>query len=163
MFRTNAPTWESLMIWLRTIAGVRTHFPERWTEWLMVVPALGIGFALQVQPDMFDHAVHYDGLRRWAEESTWEAVILTSAVFRLLALFINGTFDWFRWTPHLRFLGAFAGGAIWSQFSLSALVMYFEAGSSLGPVMSYGTLAIVEGVNVFRSSRAVGRWAKGAS
>lgn len=150
------------MILLRTVEGVHAHFPQRWTEWLMVIPALGIGVALEIQPDMFSLAPHYATLEQWASEETWKTIILTSALFRLAALVINGSFAWFRYTPHLRLLGAFVGGAIWSQFALSALMTFFAIGSSLGPVVSYGVLAILEFVNVFRASRALGAWARGA-
>lgn len=148
------------MILLRTVEGVRAHFPQRWTEWLMVIPALGIGIALHIQPYLFSTAPHYAAIQSWAHEETWELIILISALFRLAALVINGSIPWFRFTPHLRLAGAFVGGAIWSQFSLGSLLTYFEIGSSLGPVVSYGTLALIEFVNVFRASRAVGAWAR---
>lgn len=152
-------SWPFLL--LRTAEGVRQHFSARWTEWLMLFPLLGIGATLYVQPDMFTRAPHYLKLHEWAEESSWEIVILVAAVFRLSALVINGTFRWFRFAPHFRLAASIVAGAIWAQFSLSALIVFGLTGTtSLGPVISYGTLAIVEFANVFRAARDVGAWAR---
>lgn len=140
------------MIIARRIAdGIYAHFPIRFTEWIMIWPALGMGMALFFQTDMFTTSPSYETVGRWADEGTWSTAVLICAIVRLLALIVNGTFRSFRYSPHLRLLASVVGMLFWSQFTVGFLsAALFGAGAWSG-VVAYSTMLIMEFANFYRS------------
>ena len=148
------------MILLRTWSGIRDHFPARVAEWIMVVPALGLALAFDLQPHMFNISPTFGRLQEWADEETWKAICLAVGTVRLIALTVNGTFASFRYAPHLRALAALLCGLFWAQFSLGLLLPYLEGTGALALFVAISTLALFELANLFRASADVGAWAR---
>lgn len=149
------------MILLRTWTGIAAHYADRRFEWVMGGGAFAMGLALTFQPDMFDLAPHYGTLHRAADEPFYAVLFFLCAVFRLVALGVNGTFAGFRLSPHLRALAALLGALLWAFFSLSFMVSAARYGTTFGPIVAYGIAAMVELHNVGQAAAAVGAWTKG--
>lgn len=148
------------MIVIRVVSGIKSHIHIRATEWLMVYPAVGIGTALNMQPHMFETSQSFAALARIGGESTWSSFVLLTAIIRLIALTVNGTFKEFRYSPHMRMFASAAGIAFWSQFSLGFVTSaLFENGAWTGP-FAYSTFCLMELLNLYRSSSDIGRGRK---
>ncbi|ALN73514.1 hypothetical protein [Aureimonas sp. AU20] len=147
------------MIILRVYRGVADHFHIRVSEWIMVWPAIGLWFGLQLDPAMFAKSASFAFLSSWADESSWSAIIGLCAVFRLAALTINGTFKGFAFSPHIRAAASIVGVAIWSQVSLGFLMAFLFAGGAFSGVIAWSTFVIAELWNVVRSWSDVGKHA----
>lgn len=148
------------MILLRTWTGIADHLPVRWSEWIMALPALGMAAALSYQPDMFSMSPSFARMEAWADESTWAMTVLLCGTARLLALAVNGTFLTFRYSPHLRAAASLVGGLFWSQFCLGILSAALGGQGAWSGVVAYGTLAVIELVNTYRSCVDVGAWVR---
>jgi hypothetical protein len=148
------------MILLRTWHGIADHFPFRWSEWIMAYPALGMAAALELQPDMFSLAPTFHTLAEWGDEAAWGYAILGCGTLRLIALAVNGTFEAFRYAPHIRVAAAIVAGFFWSQFSLGILFVALSGEGAWSGVVAYSTLALIELFNVFRASQDIGAWVR---
>ncbi|OWJ69298.1 hypothetical protein CDV50_18765 [Haematobacter massiliensis] len=132
--------------------GIVAHFPIRFSEWLMLFPAVAMGIALRFQQDMFSLTPSFAAVARWGDETFWAVLLLGCGAMRLLALVVNGTFAGFRWSPHLRALASVAGALTWAQFAVGILsAAVFEGGTWSGVVM-YSTMLLAEIVNLARAS-----------
>lgn len=143
------------MIALRMARGIRQHFTIRISEWIMIHPALGMWFALTAQPEMFKLSPSFSELQRWGTEEQWALVVLFCGLVRLLSLTINGTFDGFRYSPHLRLIAALVGIAFWSQFTLGFFVSAINDGGAYSSVVAYSTLCLAELANIYRANKDV--------
>lgn len=141
--------------------GVVRHFPQRASEWLMVWPCFWMGVALNVQRDMFGTSPSFEYLGRWLEETEWAFFVLMCALIRLTALTINGTFDSFRHSPHIRIVAAFASCFFWFQFTLGFIAAAYSGGGSLSAVVAYSTFVLAEVLNVYRAARDLGQAVRG--
>lgn len=144
------------MIFIRLRDGVAMHFNARLSEWLMLFPTAGMWAALHIQPEMFAVSPSFTHVASWASENTWAAIIFVCGVSRAAALIINGTFDEFRYSPHLRCGAAAICALLWSQFSLGFFYAYWSHGGALVNFMAFTSLTIFELANFYRSSRDVG-------
>lgn len=149
------------MIILRVYRGVADHFPIRVSEWIMVWPAIGLWFGLQLDPVMFAKSSSFAFLAAWGDESTWASIVGLCAVCRLAALTINGTFKGFAFSPHIRAAASLIGVAIWSQVSLGFLMAFLVSGGAISGVIAWSTFVIAELWNVVRSWDDVGKNAAG--
>ena len=145
------------MIVLRITRGIAAHFPVRKTEWLMLFPSFAMGAALVLQPAMFETSPSFGTLARWGDQSMWATVVLTCSLFRLFALVINGTFDNFRYSPHLRTVSSLIGLLFWSQFGLGFLVSALFGGGAWSAPVAYSTFALAELLNFYQSGSDIGR------
>lgn len=145
------------MIVLRITRGIAAHFPIRQGEWFMAWPALAMGAALIAQPDMFDTSPSFGTLAKWGSEALWACIVLSYALQRLASLTVNGTFEGFRYSPHLRALASFTGLAFWSQFCLGFLSSAIFGNGAWSAPIAYSTLAIFELANLYRSGSDIGR------
>lgn len=147
------------MIIVRRIAnGVRSHWDIRASEWLMLFPALGMGVALSVlQPDMFDSSPSFATIAKWNGEDFWGFWVLVCATIRLIALVVNGTFDEFRYSPHMRLVASLVGVLFWSQFTLGFVNTYLGGAGSLSAVFAYTTFCLAELLNMTRSWTDISR------
>jgi hypothetical protein len=149
------------MIILRIAGGIKSHFTMRLSEWLMIYPAIGMWIALQVQPDMFQVSPSFNVLASWASEMEWAYLVLACGVTRLLALTINGTFEAFPYSPHMRLIASLVGIAFWSQFALGFVVAAFLGVAALSAVIAYTTFCLAELANLYRSWTDIGAtWSK---
>lgn len=144
------------MIFLRVKTGVTQHFHIRLSEWLMLVPSFGMWMAFTIQHDMFETSGSYMYLSSWGDEHVWASIFLIYGIVRASALVVNGTFELFPYSPHIRMLAAVFGALFWSQFSLGFLKAYLAGPGALSPVVAYTTLTIFELANVYRASKDVG-------
>lgn len=146
-----------MIILRRVYDGVADHFPIRVSEWIMLWPAMGLWVGLQLDPNMFGKSPSFAYLAAWGDEGTWGSIIGLCAVLRLAALTINGTFQGFAFSPHIRAGASLAGVAIWSQISLGFLMAYLFSGGAFSGFVAWSTPVIAELWNVFRSWSDVGK------
>jgi len=138
------------MVVVRIVTGIRKHWVIRASEWVMLYPAIGLGLVLTYQEDLFQVSRSFGPLSRWADQSTWAIIVLAVAMTRLVALTVNGTFDGFRYSPHMRLIACIAGIFFWSQYFLGLTnAAYFEGGAWSGPV-AYSTFVLFELLNIYR-------------
>lgn len=124
----------------------------------MLFPAIGMGVALSVlQPDMFDTTPSFSTISRWGDESFWAFCVLVCATLRLVALVVNGTFDEFRYSPHMRLGASLVGILFWSQFTLGFISSWAAGLGSLSAVFAYSTFCLAELLNMTRSWSDIGR------
>ena len=72
------------MVFLRDVAfGVKEHFPIRLSEWVMVVPSLGMWLAFQVQPDMLTTSASFRTLAGWGSPDFWAFLCLMCGLLAL--------------------------------------------------------------------------------
>ena len=148
------------MIVLRITRGIAAHFPVRLTEWAMLWPSLLMGLALVMQPTMFETSPSFVTLARWGDEIPWAVVVLSCSALRMTALTVNGTFESFRYSPHLRCVASIAGLAFWSQFCLGFLISAIFGDGAWSAPVAYSTLALLELANLYRSGSDIGRASK---
>jgi hypothetical protein len=139
------------MIVVRMASGVRKHFHIRATEWVMLFPSVMLGAGMLYQHDMFTKSPSFRIVARWAEEPTWALLVLICALLRLSALAVNGTFQGFGVSPHMRLIASFAGAAFWSQFSLGFLIAYLTGVGSWDAPVAYSTFCFMEILNITRA------------
>lgn len=105
----------------------------RSTEWMLACLLLVWGYRLVSPEDFFDGPT-YIVMASLGNEVTWGVAAMGCAMFRLMALYING---WWRRTPIIRCAGAIAGGSFWM---LIGSLMYMGAhatGAKLPPGWAY--------------------------
>ena len=140
------------MIVLRRLAhGVWDHAGGRFTEWLGVIPLLGIGAALHLQADTLWTTPSFAKLALWATAAIWTIIILTVANLRLFALLINGTFRQFQHSPTIRFAASCVASLFWMLFTMGILSAWWDAGGSPTGIVAYGTLLCLELRNAYVS------------
>ena len=152
-----------MAVWMRVWPGIRSHLPTRWPDWMMGAAALAMAAALTAQPAMFDLAPHYGVIASYASEEGCAMIVLLAGICRVLGLGVNGTFESFRFSPHLRALAAFVGAVFWGLFTLGFVVSYLVAGTSLGPIVPWGVLALIETINAGRASWEMGTYSRRAA
>lgn len=139
------------MIVFRLVKGIREHFKVRLSEWLMAYPLVGMWLVFQHQPDLFEKHYAYHVLNSWAPESVWALLCIMCACCRVAALTLNGTFQGFRYTPHMRALASLAGVLFWSQYSLGFVMTALGGAVTWIPVVTYTTFCLAELSNVYRA------------
>lgn len=151
---TDHPTmeWDVGMIVVRMATGVKKHFHIRATEWVMLYPSVILGYLLTQEPPMFSvNPAVFGTLARWANESTWAILVLMCAALRFGALAVNGTFQGFGLSPHLRLTASAFGAAFWSQFGLGFTISAIYGGSTWLLPLLLSTFCFVEVLNISRS------------
>lgn len=154
------PTEATGMIVLRVATGIKSHWHARATEWLMIYPAVGMGAALIYQPDMFQTSTTFEHVADWMTQPQWSLFALLCALVRLIALTINGTFEGFAYSPHMRLAASFAGIFFWSQFCLGVFTAAFYIGGSWSEPIMFSTACLFELLNIYRSWMDIARGRK---
>lgn len=146
------------MIVVRSLVhGVKQHFTIRLSEWVMLYPAIGMWAGMTFfQPHMFATSKSFSKLAGHGTEDSWAFFVLVCAVARFAALVVNGTFDNFKYSPHVRALASIMGLLFWSQFSVGFLQAYFTVGGSVSAVFAYSTFVVLELANLYRSTKDIG-------
>lgn len=148
------------MVIIRLGRGIHAHFHIRLTEWIMAYAAIGMWLAFNLQPDMLSSAPSFFVLERWASQPTWAALVLAAGLARLAALTVNGTFQAFRYSPHLRVTASFLGILFWSQFTLGFMISWAEGAGAFSAVIAYSTFCLAELANIYRSWADIGAMMK---
>ncbi len=137
---------------LRFWRGITAHLATRITEWVAAAFMLQLGWTLYMPPDVLPGQPAWALLTQILFETTWGMVMLAIAALRVLALSINGTYQGFRFSPHVRALTAFLGCGIWLQVVLS-LWLSQVPGTALG---TYRIILALECWNLWRAGLDVG-------
>lgn len=148
----SAATEAAPMLILRMIDGIQSHFKARMTEWIMAFPTGATAFGFMVQPDMFSKSPSYGGIASWATEYVWLWVFLFCFTIRMVALVVNGTFEAFRHSPHLRVLASVICFNAWGWFTGGFLNAYLNGRGAFLIVPACLTLCMIEGLNTFRAT-----------
>ena len=98
---------------VRLVQGVTHHFPARGTEWMTAMVMWSIGWTLLAPGSTFSASPAWASMASMASEETWGAICFAIGTLRIVALLINGTFDRFTWSPHIRAATSFAACFIW--------------------------------------------------
>lgn len=109
---------------IRLIHGVTDHFRLRAISWIMCFNMIIYGIILLNNPEVFyktSHSVIYMNLTRLATAHTWGTMCFVLGGIRFMALFINGTFPTFRWSPYFRAASSFLSAIFWFQIVLGTL------------------------------------------
>jgi hypothetical protein len=146
-----------MSLFVRVYRGIADHFAIRWTEWAMLWPTFGLWIGLQMQPDMFTTSPSFSQVAAIATEDTWSIVFGVAMVCRLAALIINGTFEGFELSPHIRASASLLGVLIWSQISLGFLNSYLFDGGALSGFVGWSLPVLLELMNAWRSWMDVGK------
>lgn len=142
---------------IRLYRGVVDHFHVRFNEWVMLVPSFGLWLILSYNPELFSRSPSFTAMAAWFGESTWSLIFGLAMVCRLAALAVNGTFQGFEFSPHIRAAASVVGILIWSQVGLGFLLSYLHGGGLPTPVMMYTLPVILELQNAWRSFMDVGK------
>lgn len=143
------------MIAVRVASGVKNHFHIRATEWGMLFPSVWMGVALIYQHNMFSTSPSFRILAGWAPEQIWALFVLVCALVRVIALVVNGTFQGFGISPHLRLMASIVGICFWSQYTLGFIVAATTGNGAWSAPIVYMTLCLFEILNITRSSADV--------
>lgn len=150
------------MIVVRIAQGAWQHAGVRATEWIGAVPLALMGYVLWDEFDVFSISPSFVMLKQWAPESTWANILLSAAVLRLTALFVNGYFRAFRHSPTIRFSASCIAALSWSAFASAFFIAWHSMGGSPTAWVAYSTLVLFELRNAYvsRVDMAVARGAK---
>ncbi|MGQ4273380.1 hypothetical protein [Terrihabitans sp. B22-R8] len=108
-----------------------SHFRARATEWIAAAGLTAWGVSLLRNEFAFASSPNFDNLAAMASEWQWGLICAAVGAVRLIALLVNGTYDGFQYSPHLRaataFIACFVWCSIWIGFlpSPTATVAYF--------------------------------------
>lgn len=140
------------MIVLRRLAsGVWDHAGARFTEWLGLVPLMGVGTALYAQPEALTATRSFATLAAWMGPGAWSNLLLLCGLFRLVALAVNGTFRAFPYSPLIRFFASGVAAMFWMLFTVGVYDAWRNAGGGPTPIIAYGTLILLELRNAYVS------------
>lgn len=143
------------MIIVRVATGIREHFPQRVSEWLMTAAILGWAAVLASDAQTFEVSPSFAILAAYGSEARWAWVCFLVGMVRLTALVVNGTFRRFRYSPHLRGAASFIACVFWGQIALGVTLAWWDGGSGTG-VVAYSTFMALECWNLFRAWADVG-------
>lgn len=141
------------MIVVRLAQGAWQHAGVRATEWIGAWPLFAMGAVLWHDFDVFGISPSFAVIGQWATEAQWAAELLVVANMRLIALFVNGYFDAFRYSPLIRFVASCAAGLSWSVFASGFFISWLENGGAPTAWVAYSTLVLLELRNAYVSRR----------
>lgn len=144
------------MIVLRLASGIREHFPQRVSEWVLTVAILGWSAVLAGSESTFAHAPAFSELARLADEGTWALICFIVGMIRLTALVVNGTFRQFPYSPHLRGLASFIACIFWGQIALGMMAAWLISGAAGTGMVIYFAVMVQDCWNLFRAWADVG-------
>lgn len=140
------------MIVLRTIAtGVWSHAGARATEWLGLIPLMGIGFSFLNDPEVIKETASFQVLLNWYSVETWSIIFAAIWVMRLIALIVNGSFPKFRHSPSIRFFVSCVAGLLWCAVTAVLHDAYMTTGGSPTAIYMYALPAAMELRNAYVS------------
>jgi hypothetical protein len=147
-----------LLVLLRLWRGIADHFVLRATDWFAAAFLMSFGLTLLRPADTFAISQSYRVMATMAPEWVWGVGCTSIATVRLVALFVNGTFPSFRWSPHIRALGTFLSIFAWAQIAIG-LTLANTAGTG---APHYQLLVLFECYNMFLTASEAGiaerRW-----
>ena len=142
---------EPMSLAVRFYYGVVDHLRLRTISWIMSMNMIGFGLILLANPDAMSlpgRTVLYVDLLRWASERHWGMTCIAIGVFRLVALFINGTFPSFPWSPYMRAFGSFLSCLFWFTIELGAL----QASELILAIDVYGIFLLFDIISLYTAA-----------
>lgn len=140
------------MIVLRTLAnGVIRHAGVRATEWIGLIPLMGIGYSMYSEPRAIEQVASFQIMLGWFTVDIWAKVFAVAWVARLSALIINGGFKSFPYTPMIRFTVSCVAGMIWIAVTMGVYEAWRTTGGSPTAMYAYIGWAILELRNAYVS------------
>lgn len=124
-------------------------FRERAPEWALAFVMTGWGGTLLLPGDSFNRPF-FRPLAAIAPETAWGAVVFTTGIIRLAALYINGSRQE---TPQVRQWCSFVGMLIWSFLTAGALSVEWKSPA----VFTYAGLFFLEAIMFSYAGRDAGR------
>lgn len=109
-------------MFIRVVTGIRSHFEQRFPEWLSASTIAYWGLKLVGESDAWTNLEAWSGLLRLAPENAWGWACIAVGTFWLVALAINGTFadtPYSKASPYVRGGAAIISTVIWLQVFLS--------------------------------------------
>jgi len=134
------------VIVLRNIA---THFPARSSEWIMGCGLTCWGAALLNAQFSFTTNPNFVGMAALGTEQTWGVIAVLAGAIRLIALFINGTYQSFQHSPHLRAATGSVACFVWCSIWIALM-------ASPTARIAYAMLLAIEINNVWRAGADAG-------
>lgn len=110
------------MIIVRVVRGITDHFPARASEWALASMLMLWGHILLVSPGIFESSTAFRELASFASETVWGFACLAMGGARLTALFVNGSFPKFRYSPHVRAVMSYFSCYFWFAISFGILL-----------------------------------------
>ncbi len=136
----------------RLALGIREHFSTRFPEWTLAAVMLVQGVQL-LRSDVLNSTKAYVPLQQVGTNELFGWTSIAVAAVWLVALFLNGTFTWFRRiSPWVRSLAAFGSGVYWSVWA-TGLQIGNPAGTA---AINYAGLAALATVYAVMTAREVG-------
>lgn len=128
------------------IYGISTHFPARFSEWLLSCILISWGASLLfMDPAKYELAV-FTGLSQIASQAMWAVYAILVGMVRIAALIINGAYAR---SPWLRLIGAFIAVPVWANMTLG--IMAEQVISTATGV--YPWLMFADIYNVYRAAQ----------
>lgn len=147
-----------MTIYLRAAHDIREHFPQRVTEWIMTIIAMGgFSYALATEPNTFEVGRAFRILAQYGDEKFWSSICASVFIVRLVALVINGTFkDRFPYAPHMRAYASFLACIFWGFIVVGVLMAHINEGATLQAVVIYFVMFSLDMWNFLRAWVDVG-------
>ena len=108
----------------RLLRGAMHHLALRIGDWFMSSIVLSLGLVLLTHREMFDVHPQYIFLKQYGSVGSWGWACVTVGGARVAALFVNGTFRSFRFSPHMRFAMATLTCFLWFQITLGLIATH---------------------------------------
>ena len=110
------------MIVARVVSGASKHFQSRFWEWLHTGMLFGSSFAISQSDMTFQMSPAYMFMRSIAFDDFWIVAFGVIAMFRLIALTLNGTFQPFRrYSPLARCILSGLSALCWASLALGLM------------------------------------------
>lgn len=147
-----------MTVYLRVAHDIREHFPQRVTEWIMTILAMGgFSFALATEPDTFEVGRAFRVLAQYGDEQFWSSVCASILIVRLIALVANGTFRrHFPYAPHFRAYASFLACIFWGFILAGVTMAYANEGATLLSIVIYLVMMTLDVWNFLRAWVDVG-------
>ena len=138
---------------MKTVDGVRKHFPARAGEWFCAFVLTDWGIRVAMPDQMFATSISFRQMETLFTEHTWGIAATMIGLTRIIALIINGTFSndlWYsRRSPHIRTAMAFLSVFIWTTISIGL----WRSGVNTTGLSIYPYIAGFDIYNAVRASR----------
>ncbi|MDX6806291.1 hypothetical protein [Terrihabitans rhizophilus] len=131
------------------IRNIAKHFPARAPEWVTSVGLASWGMSLLGPEPVFSASVYMAGMADIMSEMKWGWLAVAVGFIRLVALFVNGTYDGFRHSPFLRASTGFVACFVWTSVWIGLLA------SPTGRI-AYAMILAIEIINVWRAISDMG-------
>ena len=136
------------MIVVRVARGITDHVPARASEWALALVLVNWGWTLLLPGSVFQTSAVFIEMARWASENQWGWACFAMGMIRFSALFVNGTFPSFRYSPHIRSAMSFLACAFWFTISIGI----FQANVPTTGLAVYPVLLLLDMYNAYRAA-----------